>query len=435
MTISSTRCAQWLIALLTLLMTSSVYADRRTALHGNMLIQDRDDTLVYPQLALRYNRTLSLDMGNTDGAGNALLIAGPDKKSAIGIALHRGDAIGALGNSYMGSPELGMLNNSNAQLTPVGQFTNAQPPIIADLIYARRLGKNKFGLRLGFVAQGESQTELASDDHSSTDSSFGFRLGAGYSLGNRGDFVLNAAYVGGGLTGGKDEDDVEDASNLMIGFSGRYYLGKKKNGFRMGTLFDLGFFSEDNTNYTADGDPQFNRTTINVMAGIGPVYSKPKQYKVALYGHLGLRSVSTEPNTENDDDESSQLAVMFPGFNVAMEYRVLDWLDLRGGASYSYILMGSGDRLNTPTPAYNVDKNSKSYSESDPFSWNAGFGIILERLQINGTFSHGFLTNGPQFVGGNNPGFLSMISFVGSFGGKTYRTPAKLAKNDEASAK
>jgi hypothetical protein len=389
-------------------------ADRRTSLRGNMLIKDRDDTFIFPQLAVKYNKSVSIDFGANQDSGNALFIAGPNKKSAFAIALHRGDAVQFAGNSYDGSFEPGMISNSNGVLSypmsVAGMAESAQPSVIADLIYAMKMGKNKLGFRLGFVGFGKS---LDNDgDHVATDSSFGLRLGAGYSMGKKGDFAFNLAFGSGAITSGQDTDDVADTSVLGVGVTGRYFLTQGKK-FKLGTLFDIGFVSESNTDYTANNDPQMSRSLINLMAGFGPVYRKKDKYTVAFHGHFGVRMQNEDPNSEVDDDDLSAMSVMFPGFNVAMEYRVLDWLDFRSGASYSYLIATSDAQ----------GKQTTTGNDSGAFGWDAGFGILLEDLKINGTLSHGFVTGGPQFIGGYAGGLFSMVSVVGNFGGGKKKGP------------
>ena len=114
------RITRALVALITSFAISVAHADRRTSLGGNMLIPDRDDVFVYPQLAVKNkcNHSASIDFGNAAGVGNALLTAGPDKKSAIGVALHRSDSILSIGGGfYNGSPEFGMVGNNIVPLT------------------------------------------------------------------------------------------------------------------------------------------------------------------------------------------------------------------------------------------------------------------------------------------------------------------------------
>lgn len=403
-----------LVTLTTLSLAIGVaQADRRTSLGGNMLIADRDDTFVYPQLALKYKKSVSIDFGADQGIGNALLIASPNKKSALAIALNRGDTIAGLGNSYSGSPELGMIGNSNMQLQFPGMSNSGQPPIIADIIYAMKMGKNKLGFRLGFVGIGASQTN--DGDHVGTDSSMGFRLGAGYSMGKKGDFAFNFGMGTGSVQSGEDNDDVSDASNMLVGLSGRYFLKRGKK-MSIGSIFDIGFNSVSNTDYNAD-DAKLSRNTFNLAAGVGPVYRKKNKYTVAFYGHFGFRTISEDPNSEADDDETSEMEILFPGFNIAMEYRVLDWLELRSSAYYSYVIAGSDE----------ANKVVNSFNNNNALGWQAGMGIVFDHLKINGTFSHGFVTGGPNFVSGYSGNLFSMLSVVGNFGGKSFREAKKEA--------
>lgn len=402
-----------LVALLAFAFVASVaHADRRTSLGGNMLIGDRDDVFVYPQLMVKkkYNRTLSMDFGADAGVGNALLIAGPNKKSAIGVALHRSDSILALGGgSYNGSPEFGMTGNNIAPaLYQDGSVTT--PLNIADLMYAMKMGKNKLGFRLGLVGQGNSET--ADGDHVSGESVFGLRLSAGYSMGKKGDFVFDFSMLNGSKTAGKDTDVVGDASFMNVHVGGRYFLSQKK-GFKLGTLFDINYASLGNTNYPQMGDDTASSNNIfGLQAGFGPVYKgkvNEKAYTVAFHAHFGFRTVSEEPNDQVDDDEASSSNIMFPGFNMAMEYQVLSWLAFRSGANYSYVI--SDSRTTTP----GGDEAVASTSGEAGFGWNAGLGFLMDGFRIDGTLSHGVLTGGPQFLGGNADGLFGLIAATGKF--------------------
>ena len=401
-----------LVALLALTFVVSVaHADRRTSLGGNMLMGDRDDVFVYPQLMVKkaYNRTLSMDFGADQGVGNALLIAGPDKKSAIGIALHRSDSILSLGGgSYNGSPELGMVNNNIVPaLYQDGSTTTALN--IADLMYAMKQGKNKLGFRLGFIGNGESSTN-GDGDHVATESVFGLRLSAGYSIGKKGDFVFDFAMVNGSKTAGKDEDPADDASVMNIHVGGRYFLSQQK-GFKLGTLFDINYGSLGNINYPDMGDDTASSNTIfGLQAGFGPVYTgkiNEKKYTVAFHGHFGFNSTSSEPNDQQDDDQTSGSTVMFPGFNMAMEYQIFNWMAFRSGANYSYV-------INSGTSREADDATTSSRGDAG-FGWNAGLGFLMDNFRIDGTLSHGMLTGGPQFIGGNANGLFGLVSATGKF--------------------
>lgn len=316
-----------------------------------------------------------------------------------------------------------MISNSNLQIPfPMNDArVSAQPPIIADLIYAMKMGKNKLGFRLGFVGRGFNNT--IDGDHELTDKSFGVRLGAGYSIGKKGDFALNFGLGNGSITGGKDEDNVADASNMVLGLSGRYFLkhGKKLS---IGSIFDIGFNSQSNTDYSIDKDPQMSRTSFGLAAGIGPVYRKANKYTVGFYGYFGVRSVSEDPNSEGDDDEISETNIIFPGFNIAMEYRVLDWLELRSSAYYSYLINASQTEF-TPNMDNKAVEKVTSISNANGLGWQAGVGIVFDHLKINGTLSHGFVTQGPNFISGQSGNLFSMVSVVGNFGGQSFRGEKK----------
>ena len=392
-----------LCALITITLVIGVaHADRRTSLGGNMLIKDRDDTFVYPQLAVKYNRTVSMDYGTESGFGNAMLIAGPNKKSAIGIALNRGDSVQPIGGgSYILSPELGMIYGSVLSIDYPTQ-DSVTPPTIADLFYAMKMGKNKLGFRLGVVNRSESQ--LDDGDLVGSNSVFGFRLSAGYSICKKGDFVLDVSNVSGAILQGKDEDEVEDASAMNIHLGGRYYIPQGKS-FKLGTLFDFNMANVGGKQYNGD-KPENSTSTIAVQAGIGPVYrNKEKKYTVAMHAHVGFVSENEEPNSEVKNDEVAQTTILFPGFNMAMEYQVRDWLVFRSGASYNHVISLSKEQ----------DKAVNNDNGNSGFGWNAGFGFLMENIRIDGTLSHGFVTGGPQFIGGYNGGLFSLVSATAKF--------------------
>ena len=394
-----------LVALITIsFMISVAHADRRTSLGGNMLIKDRDDTFVYPQLAVKYNRSISMDFGAQAGFGNAMLIAGPNKKSAIGIALNRGDSVQPIGDgSYVTSPELGMIDGSVLSLDYHTQ-DSVTPPTIADIFYAMKMGKNKLGFRLGFVNRSASQVN--DGDPVGSNGVFGFRLSAGYSIGKKGDFVFDISNVSGKILKDEDEDEVEDASVMNIHLGGRYYIPQGK-GFKLGTLFDFNMANVAGKQYSVDiGKPENSTSTIAVRAGVGPVYrNKEKKYTVAMHAHLGFISKNEEPSSEVKDDEIATTTILFPGFNMAMEYQIRDWLVFRSSASYNHVIKSSEE----------VNKTVSNDNGNSGFGWNAGLGFLMENIRIDGTLSHGFVTAGPQFMGDNAQGLFSLVSATAKF--------------------
>src|SRR5262245_59992127 len=64
--------ARWglLLACCLLAVTSSAHAARRTALAGNLLIEDKDDLFLFPQLLTQYRNLIALDYGPSADTGN-----------------------------------------------------------------------------------------------------------------------------------------------------------------------------------------------------------------------------------------------------------------------------------------------------------------------------------------------------------------------------
>ena len=162
----------------------------------------------------------------------------------------------------------------------------------------------------------------------SGESVFGLRLSAGYSMGKKGDFVFDFSMLND-KTAGKDTDVVDDASFMNVHVGGRYFLSQKK-GFKLGTLFDINYASLGNTNYPQMGDDTAQATTFLAYKPASVQFIKVKSMIKLIPLHSMLtsvfRTVSEEPNDQVDDDEASSSNIMFPGFNMAMEYQVLSWL-------------------------------------------------------------------------------------------------------------
>ena len=405
-----------LIALIALtFMVSVAHADRRTSLGGNQLIPDRDDVFVYPQLALKknYRNSLSIDFGASGQVGNALIISKIDKVSVLAFALNRSDTMLSIGGGfYNGSPEAGMINNNIIPgVLPSGTLN---PLNIADIIYSRKLGKNKLGVRLSFVGAGQSNTNKG--DHVNGQDALGYRLSLGYTLGKKGDFVFDFAMINSKTTQGKDEEIPEDGSFMNVHLGGRYTI-KKQKGFRLVSLFDFNMGSVGTTVYPDAGkDVVATNDLMAVQLGLGPVYSgkvNEKKYTVAFHGHFGFNSSSSDPNTSSSskDDQEANSGIMFPGFNAAMEYQLLSWLVFRSGANYSYVIHSS----TTTTSNSEKDEAVASTHGAGQFGWNAGFGFLMDNFTIDGTLSNGFMTNGPAFISGANSGLFTLVSATGKF--------------------
>jgi hypothetical protein len=401
---------------ITSLIATSAYADRRTSLAGNQLIKDRDDTFMYPQLALSYRNTLSFDYGAADGQGNGLFIASINKKSVFGVALHRTDVTAPLSGAHMLSKDVerGMLFGA---FSNIDSNTYGTGSTIADLFYAMKMGNNKLGFRLGFTGANTS----ASPDgkkFSGTDS-FGTRLSAGYSMGRKTDLVFDLVMSNGALYA--EDKNQREASVFGVHVGGRMYpVSKKKSGVKYGALFDIAYNSTSDTDLTGKDDPADVSDAFMLLAGYGPVYrNKAKTLTAAFHAHLGIMNTSSE-NTEVDDDLQSSMMVTFPGFNMALEYQMSEWLVFRSGMNYNYPLMVS----NSGETKAESSSNGLDNNAAPTMGWNAGLGFIFGDLKIDGTLNHGFMTQGPNFISGYSGGLFGLVSATMKFGAKKGYTPA-----------
>lgn len=403
---------------LSLCLCSQSFADRRTSLMGNMLLSDRDDSFIYPQEMLKYNNSLSIDYGPATNQGNALLIAGPNKRMAIGVALHRGDLMSPLGGaSYTnGFAELGAIADVGSLSASLVGTSQRAPRTVADLMFAMKAGVGRFGLRLGVTGALATRDPFTIDDDPDNDQSggqgqFGLRLSAGYTVKKLGNFVID--FVTDTSENLSDDKATIRSEGMLLHAGGRMFFARQK-AFKIGALVDVSYMSGADTLLNEKEDPAQTFSGLSAMLGAGPVYqSENKKLKVAFHAVLGYRSSTTEVDKGYDDDldeESSFTtnSVIFPGFNVAMEYMLRDWLALRTGALSYYNFDGTVDQ---------DDNLSTTHGDQAAFGWNAGVGFIMENMRIDATFTNDFLTAGPYFLSGVNRAapMFSLLSATGKF--------------------
>jgi hypothetical protein len=417
-----TQRALKLVALLivSVALCSSAYADRRTSLMGNTLIKDRDDTFLFPQTALKYNNSLSLDYAATPTQGNALLIAGPHKNMALGVALHRGDLASPLGGmiSLDGSAEGRAITGPQSAAEALYGEELATPFPIADLIYAAKMGGNNVGFRLGFLGGGSTvdpDLDLSTDPdnlQSSGSNLFGVRVSAGLSMGAT-DLVLD-------LSSETAETLLDDKATKRISITNvhagaRHFMGKGT--FKLGLLADLNYMSASSEELDKRDNPADERSMFNGFVGFGPVYrTEDKRLRVAFYASAAMMNLSRDPDTTESNDQQSGQIVMFPGFNMAMEYKLKEWLFFRSGVRSDFAFASGTTKTNLPDGSV-VNVDSSGRGELAGFMWNAGLGFVFDRFTLNATLSNDLLLKGPYFLSGNSTesGLFSTLAAIVQF--------------------
>lgn len=394
-----------LAGLASMMFAGPAQADRRTGLGGNILIEDRDDIFLFPQLVLKYKNMIGFDYGSSSGEGNGVLTFGKGR-SAFGLVVNRPDASMPIGaGRYTLDYELGQKSGMAAPLASAHYGNYTAPATIIDFLYGTKLGNKNLGFRVGLGHGGSSNAPDGGD--ASNDGTTVLRVGGGLTLpgtSSRGDIAFDL-----GLSFGGDVDQdtqVGSAFALGLGIDARFF--KKMTGkMDLGYFGSLGFGVLSSSNPEPDDPPAGQHMTFNLLGGFGPVFHWDNS-RVAGYGIVGFQFASEEPNTEADDDEHSDMRLWLPGFRLAFEHDVLDWLFVRSGMQYTWHLHNYGDTPgNSSSTAGRGSQAAFGNQNGDgSFGWNAGLGIKLGNFSFDGALSHSWLNAGPDFLGGDGDLFL-----------------------------
>jgi hypothetical protein len=375
---------------------------------GNLLIEDKDDVFIFPHLTSTYRNLVSLDYGATDQQGNALLTLG-NADMAYGVALHRGDVLTP--NLVARNSEIGFLAGAPA-VFPAPPFSDAAgmplaPATIIDLLMS-------FG-EVGFRASiGRGLTSVTDGDGDSTGVSntylmgeFGWGNGAVRGEATRLDIsaALSANFASATTDGGAAaEEDVASGTRIGLNALLRGYLPQDEQ-LDLGVLARLDVTSLSVTDEGMDPAVSDSNLDIGVSGGVGPAF-RFGGAQVAAYATLRIGYNSDDPNSEVDDNETGSLGIVIPGINIATEIPLNDWFVVRTGAQYDWNLINRSG----PGP-----DDQSSGDQFGVFGWNAGLGVIIDQFRFDGSLQQGFVTSGPDFIGGAGGGFFAIAALTYSF--------------------
>lgn len=371
---------------------------RHTSLANNQLILDRTDVLTFPQLSVDYTNLLALDYGAVAPSGSGLVLLG-NNQFTFGLGIAQGNILGDSTSSAINThPNLG---------APANLLGAPYPAVhtIVDLFFGMDVGGGLFGARLGIGHGGNSTTPtIASGRDDDSNSQTFVRGDVGYSL--RGDFRLDTAlrlvYNFGDNT--INGNSTRDASQFQVGLAGRAYTPLAA-GIDLGLLADIQYTTTGETSYFPSPAPNIDSgaNTFSLLAGAGPVYTIDGVTTLAGYGVIGFVTDSNDPNKDANDDAVSSYGLVLPGVAVAADIHLTDWLYFRTGAQYLFI-------LNSTTREQAPNDDTINRNRTSNFGWSAGLGLKVGNFALDGTLQHGFLTAGPNFLGGGAPGLFSMVS-------------------------
>ena len=375
-------------------------AARKSSLAESRLILDKNDVYLFPQLGVEYANLVSLEYGFADDSGSGLLLLG-DESMAFGVGIYRGDLL-ASPNYFphnLGNPNLGNVSG------PIPGFP--QPHTVVDLFGAFDVGGGAAGARLSFGNGGFRDVNIQDDATGQSQTFLGFN--AGYSMFGdfRVDTGLNLQY-GSGTAYVEDEEDV-DAGYFHAGVNFRGFMNMGAD-VDLGLLGDVHFQHWSQTDFDPDDDDITSANNeLGIFAGAGPAYNIGET-TIATYGVLGYFRAGEDPDVDEDDNRTFVTAAIVPGVHLAADVQLFEWLYFRTGMQYSFGIAGLVSEVDTEGID---DAERDDITESDRFSdfgWRAGLGVEIDNFTFDGVFQSGFITGGPDFLGGTGGGMFTMVS-------------------------
>lgn len=400
------------------------------------------------QLGPRSEDAASLPNGPASMGGAGLLLFG-EENFAFGVSTHREDIYGATPSGMLGVGDLqlygpgrqgswgflgyggplpGSATSPTASPTPIGSSAASnlggaflQPLQLADLLMGFSLGdSSSMGARLSIGQNSYREQRLGVDiEDQETWNTTALDLVVGFSM--RGDFDLDLnlelglAFFSDVYVTSENEPDYNDNGALAPSFSlsGRSLIDLRES-IKLGVLgvihvnsasvsdeFGVSAGSATNPESTS-----FSSSNFFLEAGAGPVYDLPDSTQIGAYGTVGFGSTSYSDEART----FSTNALLLPGFKLAMEHWILDWLAFRSGLSSRYYFTFQSREFESDANP-NVSATSTFYE----FLWSAGLGIAMGNFELNGTFQTPFVTNGPAILSGTGPGLWALLNATYKF--------------------
>ncbi len=391
----------------------------------------------------------SLPNGPIAMGGAGLLLFG-DEGFAFGISTHRQDTYGATPQAFLGAGDLQLYSqpmrswsflghNSplplaptqpSATPTPNGAASTAsgipgvflQPLQLADLLFGVSLGDTgSLGARLSIGQAifreerlGQNVEDLESWTATAIDLVVGFSLRGAIYL----DLNLELAlgFFGNTYeTSESSEPNYEDTASLAPSFSlsGRSIVDLRES-VKLGILGVIHVnsanvndeFGVSAGSATNPDETSYSSSNFFLEAGAGPMYQLPDKTEIAAYATVGF-------GTSSYSDEGRTFTtsgLLLPGFKLAMEHWILEWLTFRTGLSSRYYFAFQSREFES-----NADPNVSAASTFYEFLWSAGLGIAVGNFELNGTLQTPFVTNGPALLGGTGSGMWTLLNATYKF--------------------
>ncbi len=190
---------------------------------------------------------------------------------------------------------------------------------------------------------------------------------------------------------------------------------------RMSPRYELGILAAaDLRNWNFDlpkAKGSVERGLLSLVVGVGPRMALSEKVTLAATVVAGLVSDSGKVRIgEGKATEVSETRFVLPGFDLALEAQVKDWLWMRTGF-YSRYRFGSSETI---APDLTTER---SWTQQE-FDFSAGLGVRFSGFELDGALTVPFLTAGPDFVSGASPGLFSTVTLAYRWGGDEEPVPA-----------
>ncbi len=366
------------VTVFVLSMSADANAARRSSLGGNQLIDDADDMFAFPHLLKMYKNSAIIDMAPSpsypsfDMMGRGTVTFGSEEsKWAWQFNTGRAD--------YLDNTAWWAWGGFDRELDIFSPFLDGSALQWWDVGVATSFGENNWGLTFSWASDSEKITPEGEDPIVDNSTSM-FSLQLGTDLANI-DWAIEF-----GTGSFKDKDPTLDPSDVNDENYTTFAIAARGRRFEAGGLDWrwLAAFATQMADPKEDGVEKYSATGFR--ADFGPVWGTERDWLLSAYIYFDYTEMQ-EPNFDAANAKDTFTSIVFPGYNIAMEYYITKWLAMRGSIFSHY----SMETYKTEgTTADNGEIKEKFF---DAF-WTIGLGFDKESWGLDLALEESYLHTG-----------------------------------------
>jgi len=361
---------------------------RVQGMSANPMVEDDVDIVDFPGMTEAYSNSVFLNALPSDPYGNFGFLVGD--VVAFGAWIHR-------------SWEWMDLETTSDLLGLDLPRTHE----IADIFFGIEHG---FGIRLSLAAGLASTDEVDPDDetddtlYSTGESTFAIDVQPGFSFDSgpyHGDFGVGLTFSSFNVAIAGRQAYTSTGTPSFV-FRHRSIIGERADLASWIIDLDLSrraYTAQSLGNY--EDEAKFSRWNASLV--VGPKLSLPGDFTLWLGGRFPIEQMSGEMESQL---QPSLLGIGAPGLIASGELRLFDVFLVRAGVDYDVYWTIS----DTPREDDDSKVGLRERDMGQRFGWSTGLGLALGDFVVDGTVSQQLYFNGPQIIGGGNPGFLGRLS-------------------------